>query len=399
MKTVENDELLSSVYKLLANVSTPELKELLQKKCEELGISQRKLSDVIGLERKSIQRIMEDEAQKIDIVTFIKISQFLKIDVSELVQIYVSKLSDKSIKEIESTRKASFILHYFDLDTLKKTGFIKNRNNFEEIENRLKSFFGLSSLFEYAKYSQAAYFSRTQRNYSDKMLNFWISLVYHEIKNVENPNEYDKSLLLNVLPKLRGLTRDETNGLQRIVKALFEVGVTVIIQTYFSKTEIRGASFVYNNKPFIVLTNYNKRYDSIWFSLAHELYHVLKDYKQIEKLNYHITGQSDLFIDELAEENADEFARELLFPKEKREYIKNFIDIPTMVEDYARQNNVHPAIIYGFYLYEKSSDTEYKKYRRLLNNSDVAVKSMLINPWVKNDVDEITKEIAKIFTN
>jgi len=391
----ENDDFLNSIFALLTNLDTPRLRDLLIKKCKELGISQRKLSEIIGLERKSIQRIIEDEAQKIDIVTFLKISHFLKIDVQSLMQIYVSKITLESIREIEKTKKASYILHTFDLDILKKEGFIKNKYDFDGIENRIVKYFKISSLYEYNNFTQAAYFSRIQRDYSNKMLNFWISLIYHQISKINNPNIYNKELLITILPKLRGLTRDEKSGLQRVVRSLYEAGVTIILQSYVKKTQIRGATFINHGKPFIVLTNYNNRYDSLWFSIAHELYHVLKDFEQIEKLNYHLTGESDLFIDDLAEEHANEFARDLFFSKPKMKYIKDFIDIPEYVDDYAKENNVHKSIIYGFYLFENKE--ENIKYRKFLHKSEEAVKNMLITPWDKKDIEEITESINKIF--
>jgi HTH-type transcriptional regulator / antitoxin HigA len=393
----QENELINNIYNLLSSSNTPQIKDLLLKKCEELNLSQRRLSNIIGIERKSLQRILDGEAQKIDIVTFLKLSQFLKIDMQNLMQIYVSKLTPESIKEIESTRKASFILHNFDLEILKKQNFITDVKNFQAIEQRIKSFFKLDSLFEYSQFAQAAYFSRVQRSNSDKMLNFWISLVFHQIKNLVNPNKYNRELLKAIIPKIRGLTRDEENGLKRVAICLYEAGITIFFQSYLSKTNIRGATFIYNGKPYIVLTDHNKRYDSIWFSLVHEIYHVLQDFKQIQKLTYHITGESDLFIDSLAEENANEFARELLLPSEKLKYIIDFLDVPAYVEDFAKKNNVHPAIIYGFYLFNKDKNKEYVKYQRNLLRSDHAVQNLLIEPWSKKDIEEITEQINTIY--
>lgn len=395
----ENKELdlINNIYNLLSESNAPQLRDLLLQKCQELQLSQRNLSKITGIERKSIQRIIDGEAQKIDVLTFLKLSQFLKVDIQNLMQLYVSKLSPESIKDIENTRKASYILHHFDLDILKKQKFITNKNDYQKIEERIISYFGLSSLFEYTQYAQAAYFSRIQRNHSDKMLNFWISLVFYQIKKLDNPNNFNRELLKTIIPKLRGLTRDEQSGLKRAALSLHEAGITIIFQSYISKTSIRGATFIYNGRPYIVLTNHNKRYDSIWFSLVHELFHVLQDFKQIEKLTYHITGGSDLFIDNLAEESADEFARELLLQTEKLNYIKDFIDIPAYVEDFAKKNNVHPSIIYGFYLFNDKSEREYMRYRNNLLSSDNAVKALLIDPWDNKNIDEITDQIKKIY--
>ena len=90
------------------------------------------------------------------------------------------------------------------------------------------------------------------------------------------------------------------------------MGVTVIVQTQLLTTQVRGGTFIINGKPCIVLTDLFKKYPTIWYTLIHELHHVLYDLETISLTNFHITGDPDLF---LIEEKADDFAREYFLEK------------------------------------------------------------------------------------
>ena len=108
-----------------------------------------------------------------------------------------------------------------------------------------------------------------------------------------------------------------------VFRALYNVGVTVIFQPMLSRTQIRGATFLINNKPCIVVTDLHKSYPTIWFSLIHELHHVLFDLEELEKVKYHLTGEPDLFL--MQEDKANEFASEYLISAEKLRYIEPLI--------------------------------------------------------------------------
>jgi len=64
---------------------------------------------------------------------------------------------------------------------------------------------------------------------------------------------------------------------------LFNIGITIVFQPSLPKTQIRGATFLINDKPCIVITDFNKNYATIWFALIHELHHVLFDLETIDK--------------------------------------------------------------------------------------------------------------------
>ena len=374
-----------------------DLVDLLKEAKEKFGLSQRQLSKALSVNRRTVQRILNREAQKIDLDTFQKIQQFLGVSPDELLNRYNASLESDSLRELERAKKAGYISRELDLEKLKKEGFISSDRDFDTIEERVTQFFNLSSVYEFGAADQEIpMFSRTRREYTNKMLRFWVVSALQQIRHVGNPNPFDREMLKSILPRLRGLTRDEDDGLLRAARALYSAGVTVVVQGYLTGTQIRGATFLVDGSPAVVLTDYKKRYDTIWFALLHELYHVLKDLDRIEKLKYHITGEEkDLFVSQMSEEDADEFASEFLLPEEKFNYIRKFIDVPEVVRDHAEEWNVHPSIIYGRYAFENDEFGKYEKYRPSV---DSAVEALRVHPWDKESISAATKPLKEIYS-
>lgn len=373
----------------------PDLVDLLKRGKEELGLSQRQLAHALSVNRRTLQRILNRQAQKIDLETFQKIQQFLDVDPQKLLDIYNSNLDSEGLHELERAKKAGHLIRNFDLKKLKRAGFISSDRKFEQIENRLKEFFDINSVYEFGAGTDVPMFSRTRREYSNQMLEFWVVSALQQIRAVDNSNSFDREMLKRVIPRLKRLTRNEETGLLRAARALYSAGVTVIVQRYLTGTQIRGATFVVNDKPAIVLTDFNKRYDTIWFALVHELYHVLKDLRRIEKLGYHVSGEEqDLFVSEMSEEDANEFASELLLPQEKLDHIRKFIDIPEVVRDHAEKWNVHPSVIYGQYVFEHG---DYDKYNQYRPKADKAVEHLRVHPWDKESIEAATEPLKEVY--
>ncbi len=379
-----------------ADGDSPDFVDLLKKAKDELSLSQRQLSQALSVNRRTVQRILSREAQKIDLDTFQKIQQFLDVSPEELLNMYNAKLEPAELRELELAKKAGYISRNFDLEKLKKEGFVTSDRDFDTIEERIKRFFDLSSVYEYGAAGQEIpMFSRTRRDYSNKMLRFWVVSAIRQIRLIGNSNPFDRDMLKRIIPRLRRLTRDEKGGLLRAARALYSAGVTIVVQGYLTGTQIRGATFMVDDRPAIVLTDYKKKYDTVWFALLHELYHVLKDLDHIEKLGYHITGEErDLFVSQMSEKEADEFAAEFLLSDEKFDYIRRFIDIPEVVRDHAAEWNVHPSIIYGRYAFENDEYGKYDKYRPSV---DKAVEILRIHPWDKESIEAASESLKDVY--
>jgi Zn-dependent peptidase ImmA (M78 family)/transcriptional regulator with XRE-family HTH domain len=384
-----------SIFSLLSQPEVVGFADFIESKRGELGISKRTLCSWAGMQRLSYDRILNGEAKTIDILTFLKLAQFFNINVDHLIHIYVAGVESNDIKELDKAKKAGFILKYFDLDQLKKTGFIDDKFDFENIENRIRNFFGLNSIFEYGKPLSLTLFSKTANQSSDKMLNFWLSVVQYQLGRLKNKNPYNRDYLLKIIPKIRSLTLDEENGLAIVIRELYKAGVTVLIESYLGKTQIRGGTFLHKENPCIVLTTFNKRYDTLWFSLVHELYHVLKDMDLIRTYGYHLTGEENLFTSQISEQKANKFANELLLPENMLESIAEFIDIQGIVEYKSKEWQVHEKIIYGRYMSLYPND--HYKYSKKVKLEDITLTKYFVDPWKEDTLEETIKIIDKFY--
>lgn len=129
----------------------------------------------------------------------------------------------------------------------------------------------------------------------------------------------------------------------------------------------------------------------------HELFHVMYDFDDLQKgMRFHLTGESDLLL--FREEDADYFAREILFPQEKLEYIKPLINNPALVSAYAEKNRVHPSIIYAFFCYHEKKQRNkdlYAIFQHHFGKPDKALQSIRTNPWDKESIYQEIEEVKK----
>lgn len=106
---------------------------------------------------------------------------------------------------------------------------------------------------------------------------------------INNPYEYNRDLLIELLKRISEFTLDKVHGYEKVVLILFRLGVTVLTQPYISGTRAFGVTMILEGKPCIVITDMNKKYHKLWINLLHELYHVINDFDILENLLYHIS--------------------------------------------------------------------------------------------------------------
>ena len=400
-----NDSLMTEIYGLLSQ-SNPnvDIAGLIDKKMSDLDLSERQLSTMLGIERPSLKRLKVGETQKVDLLTALKLIQFLGLEVDEFIKMYVSTLPKESIGSLEKVRKANYLVETFDLKTLKKVGFINSVTDYDEIEKKVINQFGLTSIFEYSLEVAYPLFSKGKRPFADKMLEYWVKSAYSKFIEINNPNKFDKAGLESLIPKIRPYSRDVEFGMLTVIKALYNLGITVIVQPYLMKTHVYGMTMMVNGKPCIALSNYYNKYPTLWFTLMHEIAHVFYHVDKVSTLGYHVSGNDDLY---LMEPEANLFAREMLFSEEKVNYISSFIDNNRVVEKYAEQNKVHPSIIYGIYIRSQEDANPgsdygflYAKYNSFMNISpESTIKAVNTSAWGDCNIKEDSERVKQAFLN
>ncbi|ASQ91473.1 hypothetical protein CHL67_11550 [Prosthecochloris sp. GSB1] len=375
------------------------LKERFDQKLIDLNISQHQALKLLNIERKSLVSILDQESKRIDMVNALKLSNFLNLTPKDFIDIYLTEMSSEAIGELEKARKRTFIVNNFDINKLYSIKFIESKNDFDIIENKILKFFGFDSIYEYEDEKHFPLYSRTKRSSNDKMREFWIKSGHQLLEKINNPNEYSRNNLVDLAPKIKPYTNDISKGLYTVAKALYNIGITVIYQPHLPSVQVRGATIIVNNKPCIILTDVWNKYPTLWFTLIHEIYHILYDLDDIKTITYHISDDYDLF---LSEEQANQFAKDYLFSEEKHNYILPFIDNHLVLKEFAKKSNIHPSIIYASHCYEqqkKGNSKSWMKYSKHIPNSKEAIKYFNTNPWKKENIDESVLSIKESLYN
>lgn len=372
------------------------LKELYNERKKTLHLSDRQIKQILGMDpNKTINPILEGTAKHVGFINIIKLAHFLGLSVNDLLKVYIPKLDVNQIGEIQRSRDAGYIVETFDVATLMKMKFFASGSSSKDMADKIIKFFGLKSLYDFSNNDIAPAFSRSRRNSSDLMRNFWIQSAYTQFQNIDNPYPYNRKELVDLIPKIRPYTRDVKNGLIKVLKALYRVGVTIIYQPSLEKIQVRGATMVVNDKPCIVLSNLQKNYPTLWFTLLHELHHVLYDLEDIKSQTYHISnGEGDLFL--MNEERADKFAREYLLNDSRLKFISGYITSNLSVKRFADEWGVHDSIIYAIYCYKTNEWALYNKY---IPKMTEALELLNTHPFEKESLIESAKNIKELIYN
>lgn len=194
---------------------------------------------------------------------------------------------------------------------------------------------------------------------------------------------YDQRLLLESLDELRRLTQlDPSEALAQVKQQLAQVGVALVLIAEFDKCRASGATWWTSpRKAVVVLSNRGKREDRLWFSLFHELGHVLHHAKrdtfidstrpdddEAELPPWSEPAPESVLIDDgsrdsVLEQEADAFAGTELIPDEWRTRVLSLANASQVIE-LAQEIGVAPGIVAGRYQFETSNFTKFNKLRR-----------------------------------
>jgi hypothetical protein len=368
------------------------LREKFYDRITYLGISITEALEILEMQSRTLAGILNGTQQMVNILSLKKMSVFLHIEEPELMSLYLQAVENHHKDDLELFRKKAFIDSNFDLVSLKKIGFIDNLLDYNHIENRIISHFGFNSIYEYGKINVSATFSNINKKSKDAFNKFfWVESCYYQFKKIQNPYPYDKDEILKYIPKIRWHSTLTERGLFQVIRVLYTLGVTVIFKPYVPSLLVRGATMCVNDKPCIALTNFTKYYSTAWFTLMHEIYHILFHFDQIKENKAHIS--SEKATDSKEEIEADDFAKEYLFSDEKMDIIKTSINDMYAVKNFAKLNQVHESIIYAFYCYERQG-FDKKVWSRFLDkipDINLAYSPLPFDSW---DSGKSVKETA-----
>lgn len=386
------ENLLNSIF----SDTNYDIKDIFEKKLIEYNLSKTKALKLLNIDKDVFDEILNGTAKQPNLIQIIKIAEFLGFEVSEFINVLLKNQCSENIFAIDNARKATFIVKNFDVKALIKLGFFDSNYSTEYLVKKVLDYFGYTTINEFEKQLDDPLYSRVKKNHSDKMKDFWIKSAFQTFKLINNPNKYNRERLKDIIIKIKPYSQDVINGLLTVCKALYNIGVSVIFQNYLATTQVRGATFIIDGKPCIVITDFNKNYPTLWFTLLHELHHVLFDFETIERCNYHLSDDNDLY---LIEEQANNFARDFFMSEEKFHYIKKYINNPYLVIKFANEIEVHQSIVYSFFIWyqkELHGKNYYGAFKKFFPDYNDAITKLNPITWNEISISDASEKIKSV---
>lgn len=169
--------------------------------------------------------------------------------------------------------------------------------------------------------------------------NFWIALALKEARK-RNGSSFDKKLLLNSIEEIRSLTTKKPSVFYPKLEKIFsDCGISFVLLPYLSKSNIYGATKWFSKDDvMLAISNRGERSDLFWFTLFHEISHVLMEHRRETLIN--MEGNED--------DEADTMASNMLIEKSLWDgFVNNGTFTKWTIGDFAKKIGIHPSIVLG----------------------------------------------------
>ncbi len=243
----------------------------------------------------------------------------------------------------------------FCYNQLAKLGHVVRKTKPIEKVEELQKFLGVTSLtnIDNIRRYQPLFRQNINKNYkvSPEAIISWLRIGEKKAYKIET-NKFDAAKLKSLISELRKMTTTSPEKFQSKIEQKFsDAGVALIIIPHFPKTYAHGASFWLNkNKAVIIMTIRGKWADMFWFSLLHELGHILLHSKQ----QIFIESDKVDFIVRNLEDEADKFASDNLISSRKyKKFIERGKFYKKEILHFAEEIGVHAGIVVGRLQHDK----------------------------------------------
>lgn len=323
--------------------------EYLLEVLHEVQITQSELAARMSRPPQAINEIIKGE-KAITAETAIQLEMVLNIPRhiwSSLEAEY--RLTKASILEKEKLQEEASLIEKFPYKDLVKLKLVPRVSSKTEKVCNLRKYFRVSSLYNISSLSELrpAFRKNTNGNeLNNYALASWLKSAELLAKNKEC-DKFSKKNLKDSFNEIRKLTLLESPNeiYQNLDEILRRSGVALVLIPHFPKTHVTGATFwISKRKAVVVMSLRGAWADIFWFSLFHELGHII------------LHSHKDIFIEEdeidyhrnLKEKEADEFAQDVLIPSKCFVDFKNIGDFTRVnIKNFAQEQGISPGIVTG----------------------------------------------------
>lgn len=322
--------------------------EFLEEVLEGLGMSKEELSHRMGRPASKLSAIFKGEKAitpdtALQLEKVVGVPAHIWTGLESEYRLTLAKCAEQEPIEQQLPLIGKFCYH-----SLVKLGFCADKKDKREQLEELHRFFGVTSLQNVAqigRYQPAFRCATGKKARSPEATAAWLRMGETRSRNIDC-GEFKREQLRELLPEIRKLTLQGSEALnEKLPTLLSKAGVAFVLLPHLKGTFAHGAAFSMGKEKAVLMATIRYSWtDIVWFSIFHEIAHLL----------LHARDEMILECGKDAEESpdkerqADEFAANTLIPQKKYSAFLQSTDFSLdSIRKFAEQEEIHPGIIVG----------------------------------------------------
>jgi len=258
--------------------------------------------------------------------------------------------------DFENDRDIAKKMPYSECATL---GWVPKTRNINEKVHSLRKFFEVARLevLSSLQLPGIAYRVVGTNDSNDYVQAMWTQKARVEAR-AEQVEAINIKLLKELIPEIRALTREPASVFcEKLRIFLSRCGIVLVFLPHIKGSFLHGAIFPEGRYFVLGLTVRGRDADKFWFTLFHELGHVIQGHS-----THHLDFNSTEY--KKAEDEADAFARNTLIPEEQYEAFIVKSDFSKLaIVDFSNRLGIAPGIVLG--RVQKDNYLPYSYYHEL----------------------------------
>lgn len=317
---------------------------------EAMGITQEEFAKRLGTSGKTLSELLNGK---------INLSDSLALNLSKMfgtsVEVWLNLQKTYTRKVLEIDRRISLkddllLVKEIDYSYFVGIGAVPSVKKPAEKVDELLKYLNVSSLNVLSQPDFLVNYRTAVSNSSEKNRlnsNAWVQTALN-IGSAYETNSFDLKKLRQKIPVIRRMTLQKPEQFVPELMDLFHTcGVSFVILPYLKNSGVNGAvKWVHKDKVILAINNRRKYADTFWFSLFHEIGHVLQ-----QKVAMLIVSRDVAEMDEVnqsLEMKADEFAQNTLIPAhDYASFIQKDDFSESAIKAFSKAIGIHPGIVVG----------------------------------------------------
>lgn len=293
--------------------------EILRVELEARNWTQNDLAEIMGRPLRMVNQIITGKSG-ISPETAMQLEGALNISAETWLNLQsIYQLSKVAENKTEDVKRRAKLYSLFPIKEMIKRGWIKATDNVDELENLLKNFCCVDDLSKAKNFIFSAKQNISSYGSPVSPTNLaWLYKVRNLAKTQITTGKFNVKAAQSAIDKLSALLLSPEE-IRHVPKILSDSGIRFVIVETLPNSKLDAVCFWLDDKtPVIGITTRYDRIDNFWFTLRHELEHVLRgDGKITPVIDENVGIDSDDLPE--AEKIANSVAAEFCVPQDKLE--------------------------------------------------------------------------------